>query len=87
MTISLAHPSWGNLKTAGAKSGLSLLKRNWLQEIKLKQIAHANGVTKGSQPKLERILDKYRYVFTAELGHYKGVKAKLHVPYSFNEHT
>ena len=62
-------------------SGLSLLGRNWLEEIKLNwsQIANANGVTQGSQPKLEKILDRYRDVFTAELGHCKGVKAKLYV--------
>ena len=41
-------------------NGLSLLGRNWLEEIKLNwsQIAHANSVTKDNQPKLERILDK-----------------------------
>ena len=55
--------------------------RNWLEEMKLNgsQIAHANGITKDNQPKLERILDKYRDVITAELGHCKGVKAKLYV--------
>ena len=62
-------------------NGLSLLGRNWLEEIKLNwsQIAHANGATKGNQPKLERILDRYRDVFTVELGHCKGVKAKLYL--------
>ena len=62
-------------------NGLSLLGRNWLEEMKLNwsQIAHANGVTKDNQPNLKRILDKYRDVFTAELGHCKGVKAKLYV--------
>ena len=49
------------------------MKLNW------SQIAHANGVTKDNQPKLERILDKYRDVFMAKLGHCKGVKAKLYV--------
>ena len=62
-------------------NGSSLLGRNWLEEIKLNwsQIAHANGVTKGNQPKLDRILDRYRDAFTAELGHCKGIKAKLYV--------
>ena len=52
-------------------NGLSLLGRNWLEEIKLNwsQIAHANGVTKGNQLKLDRTLDQYRDVFTAESGH------------------
>ena len=61
-------------------NGLSLLGRNWLQEMKLNcsQISCTNGVTKDNQPKLERILDNYRHVFTAELGHCKGVKAKLY---------
>ena len=48
-------------------------------EIKLVTDCHTNGVTKDNQPNLKRILDKYRDVFTAELGHCKGVKAKLYV--------
>ena len=53
---------------------------NWLEEIKLNwpEIAHANGV-KTNQSKLDKILDKYKKVFTAELGHCKGVKAKLYM--------
>ena len=61
-------------------NGLSLLGRNWLEEIKLNwpEIAYAHGV-KTNQSKLDKILDKYKKVFTAELGHCKGVKAKLYV--------
>ena len=57
-------------------NGLSLLGRNWLEEIRLNwpEIACTNGV-KTSQSEL----DKYKDVFTAELGHCKGVKAKLYV--------
>ena len=62
-------------------NGLSLLGINSLEEIKLNwsQIAHSNSVTKGNQPKLDRISDRYRDAFTAELGYCKGVKAKLYV--------
>ena len=60
--------------------GLSLLGRIWLKEIRLNwpEIACANGV-KTSQSKLDKMLDKYKDVFTAELRHCKGVKAKLYV--------
>ena len=61
-------------------NSLSLLGRNWLEEIRLNwpEIAFTNGV-KTSQSELDKILDKYKDVFTAKLGHGKGVKAKLYV--------
>ena len=59
---------------------MSLLGRNWLEEIRLNwpEIAYTNGV-RTSQSKLDKILHKYKDVFIAELGHCKGVKAKLYV--------
>ena len=61
-------------------NGLSLLGRNWLEEIRLNwsEIACTNGM-KLSQSELDKILDKYKDVFTVELGHCKGVKAKLRI--------
>ena len=61
-------------------NGLSLLRRNWLEQIKLNwpEIAHAHGIVK-TNSKLDKILEKYKEVFAAELGHCKGVETKLYV--------
>ena len=62
-------------------NGVSLLGRNWLEEIRLdwSAIANANGIVKSKLSKLDSVLDKFKDVFTEELGHCTGVKAKLYV--------
>ena len=65
-------------------TGVSLLGRNWLERIPLNwmEIAKINGVIKSSsacEPQLQKLLDNYQEIFTAELGHCKGIKVHLHV--------
>ena len=52
-------------------NGVSLLGRNWLKEIRLdwSAIANANGTVKSKLSKLDSVLDKFKDVFTEELGH------------------
>ena len=62
--------------------GISLLGRNWLEQIKLDwhEIAKINGITKPSyQKKLDDLLKQYEEIFRDELGKCKQIKAKLHV--------
>ena len=62
-------------------SGLSLLGRNWLEELKLnwQEIARINGVTKPSADSLNKLLTEYADVFNPGLGHCKDVNAKLYL--------
>ena len=59
-------------------SGLSLLGRNWLQELKLNwyEIARINGITKHPTDSLNKLLSQYDDVFKPGLGHCKDLKAK-----------
>ena len=62
--------------------GLSLLGRNWLQELKLnwQVIARINGVTKNPADSLNKLLTEYADIFKPALGHCKDVtKAKLYL--------
>ena len=57
---------------------ISLLGRNWLEQIKLDwhEIAKINGITKPSyQKKLNDLLEQYVEIFRDELGKYKQIKA------------
>jgi len=62
-------------------NGLSLLGRNWLQEVKLNwpEIAKINGVIKCNTSAVEKLLTTYSDVFKPELGHCQGIKTKLYV--------
>ena len=62
-------------------SGVSLLGRNWLQELKLnwQEIAKINGIIKEPTSELNRLLTQFDEVFKPELGHCKEVKAKLYL--------
>ena len=59
---------------------MSLLERNWLEEIRLdwSAFANANGIVKSKLSKLDSVLDKFKDVFTEELDHCTGVKVKLY---------
>ena len=62
--------------------GISLLGRNWLEEIRLdwNEVAKINGITKPPhQQKLDDLLKQYEEIFKNELGQCKLIKAKLHV--------
>ena len=62
-------------------NGLSLLGRNWLEELKLnwQEIARINGVTKPPADSLNKLLTEYADVFNPGLGHCKDVNAKLYL--------
>ena len=65
--------------------GLSLLGRNWLKLVKLDwtKLAKINGVTSQTnrpiQKQLENLLQENQELFKDELGHCKGIKAKLQI--------
>ena len=62
--------------------GISLLGRNWLEEIKLNwnEVAKINGITRPPHhEKLNDLLKQYEDIFRDELGQCKQIKAKLHV--------
>ena len=65
--------------------GLSLFGRNWLQLVKLDwtKLAKINGVTSQKnlpiQKRLENLLQKNQEFFKDELGHCKGIQAKLQI--------
>ena len=65
--------------------GLSLLGRNWLELVKLDwtKLAKINGVTSQTnlpiQKRLENLLQENQELFKDELGHCKGIKAKLQI--------
>ena len=67
----------------GARDGISLLGRNWLEEIKLdwNDVAKINGITRPPHhEKLDDLLKQYEDIFMDELGQCRQViKAKLHV--------
>ena len=61
--------------------GVSLLGRNWLQELQLnwQEIAKINGIIKDSTADLNKLLKQFDNVFRPELGHCKEAKAKLYL--------
>ena len=63
-------------------NGVSLLGRNWLQEVKLdwSEVARVNGVNQRvSQRRLDELLKTYEDIFKEEIGHCQGIKARIHV--------
>ena len=70
------------LPLVGCKGNrLSLLDRNWLQELRLnwQEIVKINGITKSPADTLNELLTQYADVFKPGLGHCKDVKAKLYL--------
>ena len=62
--------------------GISLLGRNWLEEIRLdwNEVAKINGITRPQHhEKLDDLLKQYEDIFRDELGQCKQIKAKLYV--------
>jgi len=62
--------------------GISLLGRNWLEEIKLdwNEVAKINGITRPPHhEKLDNLLKQYEDIFRDELRQCKQIKAKLHI--------
>ena len=60
---------------------MSLLGRNWLQELKLnwQEIVKIDGVTKHLPIGLEELLTQYSEIFKPGLGHCRELKAKLYL--------
>ena len=57
-------------------NGLSLLGRNWLEELRLnwQEIARLNGIEKNLADSLDKLLTQYGDVFKPGLGYCKYVK-------------